>query len=82
MTIGSESISFFEVISKVWQNFKDYSYLEGITLSKEQISIIEYETDQLLIEGYAGTGKSLTLLYKLINVLVKQKEKRIFYSSY
>ena len=82
MTIGSESISFFEVISKVWQNFKDYSYLEGITLSKEQISIIEYETDQLLIEGYAGTGKSLTLLYKLINVLVKQKEKRILYVTF
>lgn len=82
MTINSESKAFFNKLSKTWQNFKDYTYLEGITLSPEQISIIEHDSDQLLIEGYAGTGKSLTLLYKLINVLVKQKDKRILYVTF
>ena len=82
MIESNETKSFFEKISKIWRNFKDYSYLEGINLSKEQISIIEHDSDQLLIEGYAGTGKSLTLLYKLINVLVKQENKRILYVTF
>ena len=60
MTVSNEKLEFFTKLSKIWQNFKDYSYLEGINLSQEQINIIEQEEDQLLIEGYAGTGKSLS----------------------
>ena len=82
MTISNESKLFFSKFSKIWQNFKDYTYLEGINLSPEQISIIEQDEDQLLIEGYAGTGKSLTLLYKLINVLVREEGKRILFVSF
>lgn len=80
--IDSDSREFFSKLSKVWQNFKDYSYLEGITLSSDQISIIEHDVEQLLIEGYAGTGKSLTLLYKLINVLVQQEGKNVLYVTF
>ena len=82
MTISNESKLFFSKFSKIWQNFKDYTYLEGINLSPEQISIIEQDEDQLLIEGYAGTGKSLTLLYKFINVLVREEGKRILFVSF
>ena len=82
MAINSESKLFFSKLSKIWQNFKDYTYLEGIDLSPDQISIIEQECDQLLIEGYAGTGKSLTLLYKLINVLIREEGKRILFVTF
>lgn len=82
MTVSNESIEFFTKLSKIWQNFKDYTYLEGIDLSQEQINIIEQDEDQLLIEGYAGTGKSLTLLYKFINVLVREENKRVLYVTY
>ena len=82
MTVSNEKIEFFTKLSKIWQNFKDYTYLEGINLSQEQINIIEQEEEQLLIEGYAGTGKSLTLLYKFINILVREENKRILYVTY
>lgn len=82
MTVSNESREFFKKLSKIWQNFKDYTYLEGINLSQEQINIIEQDEDQLLIEGYAGTGKSLTLLYKFINVLVREENKKILYVTF
>ncbi|MGL4741912.1 MAG: UvrD-helicase domain-containing protein, partial [Sarcina sp.] len=82
MIENSERNEFFNKISKIWQNFKDYSYFDNISLSQEQINIIEHDTTQLLIEGYAGTGKSLTLLYKLINVLIQQENKRILYVTF
>ncbi|NRY63820.1 UvrD-helicase domain-containing protein [Clostridium beijerinckii] len=82
MTVSKECREFFVKLSKIWQNFKDYTYLEGINLSPEQISIIEQDEDQLLIEGYAGTGKSLTLLYKFINVLVREEEKKVLFVTY
>ncbi len=80
--MSNESIVFFKNLSKVWQNYKDYTYLEGIDLSEEQINIIEQDEDQLLIEGYAGTGKSLTLLYKFINVLIREEGKKILFVTF
>ena len=82
LTISKDSKDFFKKLSKIWQNYKDYSYLEGIDLSPEQINIIERDEDQLLIEGYAGTGKSLTLLYKFINVLVREENKKVLFVTY
>lgn len=82
MALSNDSRLFFSNLSKVWQNFKDYTYLEGINLSQEQINIIEQEEDQLLIEGYAGTGKSLTLIYKFINILIREDNKRVLYVTF
>lgn len=82
MALSNKSKLFFFNLSKIWQNFKDYTYLEGINLSSEQIEIIEQEEEQLLIEGYAGTGKSLTLLYKFINVLVREEGKRVLFVTF
>lgn len=56
--------------------------MNGINLSPEQIKIVEQDEEQMLIEGYAGTGKSLTLLYKFINVLVREENKRILFVTY
>lgn len=82
MGLNNESKEFFKGISRIWRNYKDYTYLDGIKLSQAQIDIIEKEEDQLLIEGYAGTGKSLTLIYKFINVLVREEGKRVLYVTF
>lgn len=83
LSLNNDSISFFSKLSKIWQNFKDYNFLKGIELSPEQINIVEQEEDQLLIEGYAGTGKSVTLLYKFINTLIKEEDnQRILYVTF
>lgn len=83
MTVSNEDKKmFFTKLSKLWTNFKDYSYISGITLSHDQISIIEQNEKQMLIEGYAGTGKSLTLLYKFIDIIVRENNKRILFVTY
>lgn len=80
--INDSSREFFKKFSKVWQNLRDYTYLKGIDLSEKQIEIIEQEEDQLLIEGYAGTGKSITLLYKFINTMIKEESQRILFVTF
>lgn len=70
--------------AKVWQNFfETQGILPDITLSKEQIAVVQQEESQMLISGSAGSGKSLTLLFKLIKVMEQEEEgKRILYCSF
>ena len=78
-----ELISFFSNLSKTWQYHIDYNFFKDIELSPEQIKIIDQDEEQMLINGYAGTGKSITLLYKFINTILREAEpKRILYISY
>lgn len=82
MALNEESVNFFNKVCKVWQNFNGYNFFKEIKLSPEQIRIIEYEDEQMFIEGFAGTGKSITLLYKFINTLIKEEGKKILYVSF
>ncbi|MEC2072485.1 UvrD-helicase domain-containing protein [Alkalihalophilus marmarensis] len=70
--------------AKVWQNFfETKGILPDISLSKEQIAVVQQEEPQMMISGSAGSGKSLTLLYKLIKVIEQESEpKRILYCSF
>jgi DNA helicase II / ATP-dependent DNA helicase PcrA len=70
--------------AKAWQNFFDaQGLLPNITLSPEQISIVQQEENQMLINGSAGSGKSLTLVYKLLKVMDQENTpKRILYCSF
>ena len=78
-----ELINFFSKLSKTWQYHIDYNFFKDIELSSEQIKIIDQDEEQMLINGYAGTGKSITLLYKFINTIMREVEhKRILYISY
>lgn len=78
-----ELISFFLNFSKTWQHHIDYNFFKDIELSPDQIKIIDQDEEQMLINGYAGTGKSITLLYKFINTILREAEpKRILYISY
>lgn len=78
-----ELINFFSNLSKTWQHYIDYNFFKDIDLSDDQIRIIDQDEDQMLINGYAGTGKSITLLYKFINTILREEEpKRMLYISY
>lgn len=71
-------------LAKVWQNyFEMKDVLPGITLSKEQMSVVLQDEEHLLIQGAAGSGKSITLLYKMLKVMEQEEErKRILYCSF
>lgn len=75
--------SFFESVAKKWQDYIPYDFMEGIDLSLDQKKIIDLFEDQLMVMGCAGSGKSITLLYKMIRTMIAEKEpKRILYVSY
>ncbi|WP_246145550.1 UvrD-helicase domain-containing protein [Bacillus rubiinfantis] len=77
-------LSFARKSARAWQNYFDaHGLLPNITLSPEQISVVQQEEDHMLINGSAGSGKSLTLLYKLLKVMDQENEpKRILYCSF
>ena len=67
----------------MWQNHVSYNFLEGIDLTEKQIEIVNAPEEQMLIHGLAGTGKSITLLYKFVSTLMKEKEpKRVLLVTY
>ncbi|MXQ54771.1 UvrD-helicase domain-containing protein [Shimazuella sp. KC615] len=76
--------SFFFRSAKLWQNYFDATgVLPGIHPSEDQKAIIQQEEDQLLINGSAGSGKSITLMYKMLKVMKKEQEaKRILYVTF
>ena len=79
----NDLISFFSNVAKEWQHHIDYNFFKDIELSPDQIKIIDHDEEQMLINGYAGTGKSITLLYKFINTILREGDpKRILYISY
>ncbi|MEG0153695.1 MAG: UvrD-helicase domain-containing protein, partial [Cellulosilyticaceae bacterium] len=74
---------FFENIAKKWQDYIPYNFIEGIDLSLDQKKVIDLFEDQLMVMGCAGSGKSITLLYKMIRSMIGEIEsKRILYVSY
>lgn len=77
-------MQFINRSAKAWQNYVDFqALLPGIKLSTEQMQVVLQEEDQMIINGSAGSGKSLTLLYKLLKVMEQETEsKRILYCSF
>ena len=70
-------------IARIWQNYMSYDFMEGIKLSSEQIKVVDLSNEQLMINGSAGSGKSITLLFKLIKTMIKEEDgKKILYLSY
>ncbi|NNU94772.1 ATP-dependent helicase [Geobacillus sp. NFOSA3] len=82
--LHKKRLDFAKKSARAWQNYFDaHGLLPNITLSPEQISVVQQEEDQMLINGSAGTGKSLTLIYKLLKVMEQENEpKRILYCSF
>ncbi|WP_240512010.1 UvrD-helicase domain-containing protein [Paludifilum halophilum] len=57
--------------------------LPNMDLSTEQRAVIQQEEDQLLINGSAGSGKSVTLIYKLLKVMERERKRcRILYVTF
>jgi Superfamily I DNA and RNA helicases len=66
-----------------WQDYFDYSHLfPNIEPTNEQLSVINQVETQMLINGEAGSGKSVTLLYKLIRDIAENHSSRILFVTY
>jgi superfamily I DNA/RNA helicase len=75
--------NFFNKSAKAWQSYISYEFINGIELSESQKRVVNTESNQIIINGSAGSGKSIVLLYKLIKSLLEEKEpKRFLYISY
>jgi DNA helicase-2/ATP-dependent DNA helicase PcrA len=78
-------IHFTQRAAKAWQNyFEVRGLLPGIdNPTPEQITVIQQDEEHMLINGSAGSGKSLTLLYKVLKTMQQESEpQRILYLSY
>ncbi|MBB5355246.1 superfamily I DNA/RNA helicase [Anoxybacillus mongoliensis] len=84
INLHKKRLDFAKKSARAWQNYFDaQGLLPNITLSAEQISVVQQEEEQMLINGSAGSGKSLTLLYKLLKVMEQENEpRRILYCSF
>ncbi|MTI83932.1 MAG: DUF2075 domain-containing protein [Firmicutes bacterium] len=82
--VEDQKQAFFFRSAKAWQNYFDArGLLPGIEPSREQITVIQQNENQMLINGSAGTGKSITLLYKLIKTMEQEQEgQRILYVTF
>lgn len=82
--INSQQLkAFISEVAKKWQDYIPYDFIQGIELSPEQIRVVDLMDTQLMINGSAGSGKSITLLYKMIRTMVQEAEpQRILYLSY
>lgn len=83
--LTQDQIDFVIRSAKAWQNFFEVKgRLYGVEQpSAEQIAIIQQERKHLLINGSAGSGKSITLLYKLLKKLEQESQRqRILYLSF
>lgn len=70
-------------VAKKWQDYIPYNFIQGIELSFEQIKVVDLMDTQLMINGSAGSGKSITLLYKMIRTMIQETEPQsILYLSY
>ena len=75
--------AFFKEVAKKWQDYIPYDFIQGIELSPEQVRIVDLMDAQLMVNGSAGSGKSITLLCKMIRTMVQEQEScRILYLSY
>lgn len=78
-----EMKSFFKKSAKAWQSYISYEFITGIDLSESQKKVVSTDSSQIMINGSAGSGKSIVLLYKLIKTMLEEKEpKRFLYISY
>ena len=75
--------AFFEKSAKAWQSYVSYEFIKNIKLSTTQKEIVNSYSRQSIIQGSAGSGKSIVLLYKLIKLMKENKErKRFIYLTY
>ncbi len=83
---SENAADFFLRSAKAWQNYHYFDtrgLLPGIELSEEQETVVRQSEAQMLINGSAGSGKSITLLYKMLKVMEQETEpQRILYLTF
>ncbi|MBL0387270.1 UvrD-helicase domain-containing protein [Tumebacillus sp. ITR2] len=58
-------------------------WMENIQLSSQQLDVIRQQDNRMVINGSAGSGKTLTLLYKLLRAMeVDEAGKKMLYIAF
>ncbi|WP_421617879.1 UvrD-helicase domain-containing protein [Brevibacillus sp. TJ4] len=67
-----------------WLSFlKTGNLFDKITLSREQLAVVQRRDKFLMINGSAGSGKSITLLGRMFKVMAEEKrEQRLLYVTF
>lgn len=74
---------YFKQSARAWQSYISYEFIKDIKLSDSQKTIVSAINKQTIINGSAGSGKSIVLLYKLIKMMKESNTpKRFLYLSY
>lgn len=82
---------FWDHLSLAWRSeslpfvsdYRKEDFIENITLSDEQFKIVMQNDEHMLINGSAGSGKSITLISKMIKTLNEEQEpQRVLYVSF
>lgn len=50
---------FFNRSAKAWQAYISYEFIDGIELSESQKKVVSLDNRQMIINGSAGSGKSI-----------------------
>ncbi|WP_066069801.1 UvrD-helicase domain-containing protein [Neobacillus soli] len=80
----------FQLLERAWTGFseednlveKTSRFLKNIELSNEQEVVAKNSSTDLLIKGVAGSGKSITLLSRMMQKLAEEFEKRFLFVSF
>lgn len=67
-----------------WNDFlKRGNLFDTISLSREQLSVVQQRDKYLLVSGSAGSGKSITLLGRMFKAMVEEsRPQRLLYVTY
>ncbi|MDR7079771.1 superfamily I DNA/RNA helicase [Neobacillus niacini] len=80
----------FQLIQRAWAGFseednlseKTSRFLKNIELSNEQAVVAKNSSTDLLIKGVAGSGKSITLLSRMMQKMSEEFNKRFLFVSF
>ncbi|MDM5326842.1 UvrD-helicase domain-containing protein [Neobacillus sp. CF12] len=80
----------FQLLQRAWTGFteednlaeKTSRFLKNIELSNEQSVVAKNSSTDLMIKGVAGSGKSITLLARMMQKMAEEFNKRFLFVSF
>ncbi|MEW9053437.1 MAG: UvrD-helicase domain-containing protein [Neobacillus sp.] len=80
----------FQLIERAWTGFSEEEnlaektslFLKNIELSNEQTDVAKNSSTDLLIKGVAGSGKSITLLSRMMQKMAEEFNKKVLFVSF
>ncbi|WP_084783237.1 UvrD-helicase domain-containing protein [Bacillus dakarensis] len=81
---NSKFLTFARKSARTWQQyFNVEGVLPNVELTDEQDQIVQQNEPQMIIQGSAGSGKSLMLIFRLLKILEQEEERqRVLFVSF